>query len=93
MSSYDEIICKKIYIIKFEHINIILIPGSGEFDVLKKLWRIVLCSLAEIVAYDELYGGELLLKIIMIAPTLIQSQRDRWLLEQVVVRVIKKVYS
>ena len=60
---------------------------------LKKLWRIVLCSPAKIVSYDELYGGELLLKIIMIAPTLIQSQHDRWLLEQVVLRVIKKVYS
>ena len=36
---------------------------------------------------------KLLLKIIMIAPTLIQSQHDRWLLEQVVLRVIKKVYS
>ena len=35
MSSYDEMICKKIYIIKFHHINIIVIPGSQEFDVLK----------------------------------------------------------
>ena len=54
----------------------------------------MLCSLAELAGYyDELYGGKLLLKIIMIAPTLIQSQHDRWLLEQVVLRVIKKVYS
>ena len=40
-------IYKKIYIIQFQHINIILIPRSEEFDVQKKNCG-ELCSLAEI---------------------------------------------
>ena len=74
----------------------ILIPGS-EFDVLKKLWRIVQSSWDWLVGrLATMMNGmevKLLLKIIMMAPTLIQSQHDRWLLEQVLLRVIKKVYS
>ena len=60
-AGYDEVIYKKIYIILFQHIKMILIPGS-EFDVLKK--TVENCAVQLRLAggpagyNDERYGGK-----------------------------------
>ena len=60
-AGYDEVlIYKKIYIILFQHIKMILIPGS-EFDVLKKTVEncAVQLRLAGLTGHnDERYGGK-----------------------------------